>query len=64
MPCSAKPSKPETYAKAEMVSDPINMFDMAPNADGAAALVLNSPRAASVRFAESTREDRWLRGIV
>jgi len=32
--------KPETYAKAEMVSDPINMFDMAPNADGAAALVL------------------------
>ncbi|MBI5838493.1 MAG: thiolase domain-containing protein [Chloroflexi bacterium] len=31
---------PETYAKAEMVSDPLNMFDMAPNADGAAALVL------------------------
>jgi acetyl-CoA C-acetyltransferase len=30
----------ETYARAEMVSDPINMFDMAPNADGAAALVL------------------------
>jgi len=35
-----KAIKPETYAKAEMVSDPINMFDMAPNADGAAALVL------------------------
>jgi len=35
-----KPIKPETYAKAEMVSDPLNMFDMAPNADGAAALVL------------------------
>jgi acetyl-CoA C-acetyltransferase len=32
--------KPETYARAEMVSDPINMFDMAPNADGAAALIL------------------------
>lgn len=32
--------KPETYAKAEMVSEPLNMFDMAPNADGAAALVL------------------------
>lgn len=35
-----KAIKPEVYAKAEMVSDPINMFDMAPNADGAAALVL------------------------
>jgi acetyl-CoA C-acetyltransferase len=35
-----KAIKAETYAKADMVSDPINMFDMAPNADGAAALVL------------------------
>jgi acetyl-CoA C-acetyltransferase len=35
-----KAIKPETYAKAEMVSDPINMFDMAPNADGAAAVLL------------------------
>jgi acetyl-CoA C-acetyltransferase len=35
-----KAIKPESYSKAEMVSDPINMFDMAPNADGAAALVL------------------------
>ena len=35
-----KAIKLETYAKAEMVSDPLNMFDMAPNADGAAALVL------------------------
>jgi len=35
-----KAIKPETYAKAGIVSDPINMFDMAPNADGAAALVL------------------------
>jgi len=35
-----KAIKPETYAKAEMVSEPINMFDIAPNADGAAALVL------------------------
>ena len=32
--------RPETYAIAEIVSDPINMFDMAPNADGAAALLL------------------------
>jgi len=35
-----KAIKPEIYAKAEMVSDPLNMFDIAPNADGAAALVL------------------------
>ncbi len=35
-----KAIKAETYAKAEMISDPLNMFDMAPNADGAAALVL------------------------
>ncbi|MBI5351019.1 MAG: thiolase domain-containing protein [Chloroflexi bacterium] len=35
-----KAIKLETYHKAEMVSDPINMFDVAPNADGAAALVL------------------------
>ena len=35
-----KTIKPETYAKAEMVSDPLNLFDIAPNADGAAALVL------------------------
>jgi acetyl-CoA C-acetyltransferase len=35
-----KAIKLETYARAEMVSDPINMFDMAPNADGAAAVVL------------------------
>src|SRR5215207_1479210 len=35
-----KAIKPETYAKAEMVSDPLNMFDMAPNADGGAAVLL------------------------
>jgi acetyl-CoA C-acetyltransferase len=35
-----KAIKAETYAKAEMVSEPLNMFDLAPNADGAAALVL------------------------
>jgi acetyl-CoA C-acetyltransferase len=41
-PCAMfrKAIKRETYAKAEMVSDPLNMFDMAPNADGAAALIL------------------------
>ena len=30
----------EAYHKAEPVSDPLNMFDVAPNADGAAALIL------------------------
>jgi len=35
-----KAIKLETYQKAEMISEPINMFDIAPNADGAAALVL------------------------
>ena len=35
-----KAIKPETYARAEMVSEPLNMFDVAPVADGAAALVL------------------------
>ena len=35
-----KAIKPETYARAGMVSEPLNMFDAAPNADGAAALVL------------------------
>ncbi len=35
-----KAIKAETYAKAEMVSEPLNMFDIAPNADGAAAVVL------------------------
>ena len=30
----------EAYRKAEPVSDPLNLFDIAPNADGAAALVL------------------------
>lgn len=34
-----KAIKPETYAKAGMVSAPLNMFDVAPNADGAAALI-------------------------
>jgi acetyl-CoA C-acetyltransferase len=41
-PCAMfrKAIKAETYARAEMVSEPVNMFDMAPNADGAAALIL------------------------
>ena len=30
----------EAYQKAEPISDPLNMFDVAPNVDGAAALIL------------------------
>ncbi len=32
--------KAETYARAGMVSEPLNMFDAAPSADGAAAVIL------------------------
>jgi acetyl-CoA C-acetyltransferase len=35
-----KAIKAETYSKADFISDPLNMFDAAPNADGAAALIL------------------------
>lgn len=35
-----KEIKPETYLRAEMISEPLNMFDAAPNADGAAAIVI------------------------
>ncbi len=35
-----KAIKPEAYARAEMVSSPLNMFDIAPYADGAAAVLL------------------------
>jgi acetyl-CoA C-acetyltransferase len=33
----------EAYLKAGLVSDPLNMFDVAPAADGAAALILTRP---------------------
>ncbi|MFH1184903.1 MAG: thiolase domain-containing protein [Chloroflexota bacterium] len=35
-----KAIKPETYAKAASVNEPLRQFDIAPNADGAAAVVL------------------------
>jgi len=35
--------KPELYQRAGMVSDPVNMFDAAPDADGAAAILLTRP---------------------
>jgi acetyl-CoA C-acetyltransferase len=38
-----KPISRETYDQAEMISDPVNMLDIAPNADGAAAVILTRP---------------------
>jgi len=38
--------KPGAFAKASMVADPVNLFDGAPDADGAAAVVLVSVDAA------------------
>jgi acetyl-CoA C-acetyltransferase len=35
-----KAIKPEIYSQAGMVSDPLNVFDAAPDADGAAAVIL------------------------
>jgi acetyl-CoA C-acetyltransferase len=46
-----KAIKLETYAKAEMVSEPLNIFDIAPNADGAAALVLTRRELLPTNFA-------------
>lgn len=42
-----KAIKREVYEKAGMVSSPLNMFDIAPYADGAAALILTTPEIAS-----------------
>lgn len=42
----------EAFMKAGMVADPINMFDTAPDADGAAALLITA-RPQSVRIAAS-----------
>jgi acetyl-CoA C-acetyltransferase len=42
----------ESYLKAGMVADPINMFDSAPDADGAAALLISATPSA-VRIAAS-----------
>lgn len=50
--------KAESFASAAMVAEPVNMFDTAPEADGAAALVLGAahmlaPAAARIRVAAS-----------
>ena len=39
--------RPGTFAKAPMVANPVNLFDGAPDADGAAALVLTSAERAA-----------------
>ncbi len=38
-----KAIRPELYQNAGVVCDPLNIFDVAPNADGAAALILTRP---------------------
>ena len=38
-----KPIPRETYQKAEIVCDPLNLFDISPYADGAAAVILTRP---------------------
>jgi len=43
---------PEAYIQAGMVSEPINLFDIAPECDGAAALLI-SARPSAVRVAAS-----------
>ena len=40
--------KPEDYSRAGMVSEPVNMYDAAPVADGAAALILARSSALSL----------------
>jgi acetyl-CoA C-acetyltransferase len=40
----------ETYNRAGVVSEPLNMFDVAPNADGAAALILTRPELLPPNF--------------
>ncbi len=41
-----KALRPELYMKAGMVAEPLNMFDAAPYADGAAAILLTTPELA------------------
>jgi len=38
-----KAIKPELYQRVGMVSDPLNLFDIAPTADGAAAVIVTRP---------------------
>ncbi|MBN2046028.1 MAG: thiolase domain-containing protein [Anaerolineales bacterium] len=46
-----KAIRPELYQRAGMVSEPLNMFDVAPAADGAAAVILTRPELLPKQFA-------------
>jgi acetyl-CoA C-acetyltransferase len=45
-----KPIDSNVYTKAESVSDPLNLYDLAPNADGAAAIILSRREFLPVGF--------------
>ena len=47
----------EAYAKAGMVADPVNMFDAAPDADGAAALIVTAEPSAVQVLASAVATD-------
>ncbi|HSQ27220.1 MAG TPA: thiolase domain-containing protein [Anaerolineales bacterium] len=42
-----KAIRPEVYEKAGMIASPMNMFDISPYGDGAAALILTTPEIAN-----------------
>ncbi len=42
-----KAIRPESYLTAGLIADPLNMFDQAPYADGAAAVLLTTPELAA-----------------
>jgi len=50
---------PEAYTRAGMVAEPVNMFDTAPDGDGAAALIVTSEPAAVRVTASATATDTW-----
>ena len=54
----------ETYMKAGIVSDPLNMFDAAPYADGAAALLLTSDEKISREAGKEAIEIRASSGSI
>lgn len=47
--------KPGAFAKAPMVADPVNLFDSAPDADGAAAVILTSAERAADLVSQPVR---------
>ncbi len=59
--------KPGAFAKAPMIADPVSLFDSAPDADGAAAVILTSAERAAdlvpqpIRITGSARSQRYAR---